>query len=575
MKNIDAILERLVGQADYGPGTFLEKLERQLSVLGPGCVKLVADAYAIYELYPSRDRFGPARKTANIVRIASWGGADATLPRAMLDKVFDQGIGGCGIRYLNQSDRQLACILWLGRILLDGPLDATNDTDLKAAITAAEEASPQSAPVAAALRHLFFPDSYEPMVSKGDRDLVIAAFAEYAGEADDPDSKLARIRSHLHALRGPFISFYDPAIRDLWDDTAVEVATVPEADVSVPVVGETPDEPADTRLLGDHLRLDNLELSDTVVPGVLAALRADHHVVLTGPPGTGKTRLATLVAEAAERAGLCAGYDVVTASAEWSAFDTLGGYMPDPATPQRLVFVPGIVLRAIQNNRWLILDEVNRAEADKAFGAMLTVLSGSSVVLPYFDAEGHEVGIENRPERGASRLDGTSGRYQVGRNWRIIATMNTRDKNSLYALSYALMRRFSFVYVGAPPTASYASLLDGVGVSPVARNMAIALTAACTIPLGPAILIDFAKSLDAHDSPDAATCNAVIAYVLPQLEGLDSRPLSRELLAIAKALGAPSSTVAVWRAMMSLEPPVGPSSAAEILGDDDEPDIDG
>ena len=44
-------------------------------------------------------------------------------------------------------------------------------------------------------------------------------------------------------------------------------------------------------------------------------------------------------------------------------------------------------------------------------------------------------------------------------NWRIIGTMNTFDKASLYQLSFAFMRRFAFVDVDPPEQVAYAALL--------------------------------------------------------------------------------------------------------------------
>ena len=37
---------------------------------------------------------------------------------------------------------------------------------------------------------------------------------------------------------------------------------------------------------------------------------------------------------------------------------------------------------AIESGRWLVIDELNRSNFDRAFGQLFTVLSGSSVVLP-------------------------------------------------------------------------------------------------------------------------------------------------------------------------------------------------
>ena len=52
---------------------------------------------------------------------------------------------------------------------------------------------------------------------------------------------------------------------------------------------------------------------------------------------------------------------------------------------------------------------------------------------------------------------------RVPANWRIIATMNVFDKNLLFDMSYALMRRFAFIEVGTPCDEAYEKLLQGPG----------------------------------------------------------------------------------------------------------------
>lgn len=53
-----------------------------------------------------------------------------------------------------------------------------------------------------------------------------------------------------------------------------------------------------------------------------------------------------------------------------------------------LGFEPGIVLRCLEVGDWLLIDELNRADIDKAFGPLFTLLAGTgnaqeTVLLPY------------------------------------------------------------------------------------------------------------------------------------------------------------------------------------------------
>jgi MoxR-like ATPases len=283
---------------------------------------------------------------------------------------------------------------------------------------------------------------------------------------------------------------------------------------------------------------------ENIVSQIEGALNSGKHIIFTGPPGTGKTEIAEAVASRLEdEEDNITGYQITTATADWSTFDTVGGFMPEKNSENgNLEFNAGQVLNRFkqdgsQENELLVIDEINRSDIDKAFGQLFTLLSGQDIQLPY--TADNEEEIEVIPGGSNSAPDTPDEhQYVMPESFRILATMNSYDKTSLYEMSYAFMRRFAFIRVDAPDEDLREEIEEynrhwGIDASEDDLDAVADIWERTNShdgrKIGPAIAEDMLGFV-AKSKGERAYTDAVVSFVFPQLEGLrNNGDIVREL----------------------------------------------
>lgn len=254
-------------------------------------------------------------------------------------------------------------------------------------------------------------------------------------------------------------------------------------------------------------------------------------VMLVGPPGTGKGKLVRWIADQVAGNPTALGFedgcrpDPIWATPDdtWSAFELIGGLVP--AEDGRLRWSNGFIPDALRQNRWLVLDEANRADLDRIMGPLLTWLAEEEVQIGRTDPHTGVPILLGWCQSGASMMEsgteaGRSMRFLAGRDWRMIGTYNPQDAMRVFRFGLALSRRFVVVPVPTISPGQFEELLltQHRGIDdPVLVALLGLYSAHYSDPetsLGPAVFLRIARYLEPSDESHSLDEKLAEGYVI-------------------------------------------------------------
>ena len=239
---------------------------------------------------------------------------------------------------------------------------------------------------------------------------------------------------------------------------------------------------------------------------VVAALAVDRHVLIEGPPGTGKSTLLRAVAHE-----LGVGFEFVEGNAELTPARLVGHFDParvlvDGYDPD--VFVDGPLVTALREGSLLYVEEINRVP-EETLNVLVTVMSERELHVP--------------------RL----GHVTAAPGFRLVAAMNPFDAVGTARISGAIYDRVCRLAV------TYQS---------ASEEQAIAERAACpaSMPRGPTKVVELVRLSRSH--PDLRVGSSVrgaidMCAVAPSLAEVRGQPVSSPSVSLDAALIALSGRV--------------------------------
>jgi 5-methylcytosine-specific restriction enzyme B len=209
--------QRFVQAPEVGPARFVERLSRQLAGAPQETVQLAGELTYLY-LLPPMD-IGVAAKRRLLADVLALAPEPPQVPPD-LDAALDGGFARAGTAFHTLRDRQLAWLVHLVQAWKAlSPVqqskclaDPWAFRDLADGVVIDSAYSQRNA-----LLHLAFPETFEPIVSRQHKKLILAAFAEdIPWPTGDEDRDLLALRRQLEQRTDGYVDFYRGDLGRRW-----------------------------------------------------------------------------------------------------------------------------------------------------------------------------------------------------------------------------------------------------------------------------------------------------------------------------------------------------------------------
>lgn len=164
---------------------------------------------------------------------------------------------------------------------------------------------------------------------------------------------------------------------------------------------------------------------DEAIIRALMYINLGYPIMMYGPPGNGKTTIAEHLLRYISKGD---NFYRIEATEGMTEYHTIGGFHPlsmsgNPELSKRFIYKDGIITRALQEKKNLLIDEFNRAPTTAYSGLFMLLSTG---LLPVE----HSETVLKKPD-----------------NWVLVVTANLGDEGT-FKMSAALKRRFIPIFIG-------------------------------------------------------------------------------------------------------------------------------